>query len=188
MNYSKKLLQSEIDTLRGKYIKNIFYYTDYEGYSTFKQLSNEIVEIPLLGILLETLSGDFLNIISFDYAPYYDLGGIRVFQDDSLVKAQGRPNQITKSIWSGYSKKKIVKGEIIESSYKTSNELLIIPFGIKLFFEGGEIIYIMNLSVEGFIEEDKIYDLCRGGEELLLFLNNDIFQRHKTLKDNFFVI
>lgn len=183
MHYKKEIFQAEADSLIGESIKNVFYYTEYEGYEIFKQLSDEIVEVFLLGILLETSSGNYYNIISHDYAPYYGLGGIQIFRNESLRTSQGRPNQINEVFWNCFRKKQITNAITIESHYKKAGEELTIPFGLKIIFEGEEECYIMNMSIEGFIEDGKIYDFCRGGG-LVLFAGKDAFTRSYMLDDD----
>lgn len=187
MDYKRKILQSEMDSLLGESINNVFYYTEYEGYDVFQQLSNETVEVPFLGILLETSSDRFYNITSYDYAPYYDLGGIRVFRDESLQTPQGRPSQFNEAFWNRFHKKKITNVSIIENYYKKAEENISVPFGLKLVFEGGEECYIMNLSIEGFIEDSQLYDFCRGGE-LVLFSGKSTFDKYSIMKENTFHI
>src|SRR5690554_311633 len=187
MNYKRKKLQTELDSLLGESINNVFYFTEYEGYDVFQQLSHETVEVPLLGILLETSSERFYNIISYDYAPYYNLGGVHVFRDEFLKTPQGRPNQINEVFWNDFRKKKITNIFIIENFHKKSEEEISIPFGLNLVFEGGEECFIMNLSIEGFIESNQSYDFCRGGE-LVLLSGRNTYDKYPILKENMFYI
>lgn len=187
MNYKREKLQKEITTLIGESIKNVFYYDEFEGYETFKQLSEEVIEVPLLGILLETSLGEFYNIISYDYSPYYELGGIRIFRDKDFVTPQGRPNKINDVFWRNFREKTITEIDILESYYSKNEKKWAIPFGIKFSFNQGTECYITNMGIEGFSEEKNIYDLCRGGE-LVMFAGKNVFDKYSIMKENHFEI
>ncbi len=187
MDYSEKNLKVNLNLLIGKTIKNLFYHTNYEGYISFHELKDEVIEIPLLGVLLETTSHEFYNISSYDYAPYYGLEGLRFFQDIDLVTPHGRPSQINKSFWIRFKNKKIIDVIIINNYYKNSEENIIIPFGIKLIFEGNEECYITSLTLESFIDDKKKYEISHGGG-IVLFSNSKILKKHINFELNTFYI
>lgn len=187
MIYVKKNLQKELDSLLGESIKNVYYHLEYEGSKVFTQLSDRIVDVPFFGILLETSSGSFYNIISFDYAPYYDLGGLRVFQIDSLESHKGIPNQINAVFWEQFKNKKIIEVTIIENFYKKDNEQLVVPFGIKLLFKKGKVCHIFNLCIHGYDEDANLYIFYRG-EDVVLFSDENLLEKHEILKENTFFI
>lgn len=186
MKYRKEILEEAIAPLLGQKIVNIFYYTEYEGYEVYQQLSTDITEVPCLGILIETSSNQFYNIISYDYSPYYLLGGIRVFRDNDFKTPQGRPNQINTTFWDRYRFKEISNVVVIENYYKKGKEEISIPFGIKLIFEDEEC-YILNLIIEGFIQDNQSYDFSRGGE-LVLFSGKNTLDKYSILKESTFHI
>lgn len=186
MVYDKALMESEINTLLGEELENVFYYKEYEGYTTFNYLADDLVEVPLLGILLHTSSDHFFNIISSDYYPYYGLGGVRVFQNEFFREPRGRPGHILESSWNKYTSRKIIKAEIVESFYTKANQRIIVPFGLKLTFEEGEVLHIMNLTIEDFIPDEYRYVFSRGGEELVIFFSSQSFEKHEILKINTF--
>lgn len=188
LKYDKALMEAEISSFLGEEIKDIYYYKEHEGYTTFSQLADELVEVPLLGILLHTSSDHFFNIVSSDYYPYYGLGGIRVFQNQSFQEPRGRPNHISEANWRKYSSHKITKAEVIETFYRKSLQTIVVPFGIKVTFEGGEELHITNLTIEGFVPDKQLYSFSRGGEELVIFFNSKSLEKHEILKMHCFEI
>lgn len=187
MDYNMDILKAELDSLIGKAIKNAYYFSDYENYEVFDQMPHEIVEIPLLGMLVETNSNELYNIISLDYSPYYGLGGVRLFRSESLTKPQGRPNQITESFWGPFRDKLIKETEIIETRYKTSEMEIAIPFAIKLTFSEDKVCYIANISVDGFEKSTNKYEFSRG-DGLGLIAGDEIFDQYEILKQDTFYI
>lgn len=187
MIYDAKILQTEVNSLIGESIEDVFYHTDYDGFETFKNLENEIVEVPLLGVLLRTSSGNYYNIISYDYAPYYDLGGVRVFRERTFKSPYDRPSQINEIFWRNIKNRKILSVYVIENYYKKLRELITVPFGLKINFDNEEQCYILNMTIENFIKEHNLYEFCRGGE-LVLMSGNDTFNKYPNIKENIFNI
>jgi hypothetical protein len=186
MEYNEKELKIKLNSLVGETIKSVFYQTNDEENNMFYNLRDEVIEVPLLGILLETKSNKLYNIINYDYVPYYGLEGILFFYDENLISPNERPNQINESFWNRFKNKKIINISIINSFYKISNKKRVIPLGIKLNFESNEECYIMNLTLESFISDKKKYEISHGGG-LVIFSNRKIFEKHINLKSQDFL-
>lgn len=184
MRYDIELYQIELDALIGEVIENVFFHINYEDSpdTSFKQLSSEVIEVLRGNILIETKSGLFFRIIETDYSKNLDLGGL-CFEKAKKLIPEERPNQINEPFWGNFSDKKIVNSEIFEDKHLVNSQLMTIPLGIKLNFEGDSTLFIMNLCIEKFIESKGLYKFLKG-EEIVLFNNENIFNKHKTLEEN----
>ena len=180
MRYNREALEAKVvDSLIGEKLKEVYYDIDYEGFIPFFQLFPNVQEIPTSAILIETDSGKFISVISTDYAPYYGyLSGIDISVD--IKKSYNRPSHITENAWSAFSNRRILEVAIIESSTVVDNNRIVLPFGLKLKFEEENTLYIFDLGIEDYIEEEGLYELRVGGA-LTIFFNEEAVKGHSVL-------
>ena len=169
MKYEKKILESVLDCLLEEVIKEIYYYSNYEGYQVFDQLPLNVQHVPLLGIRIETQTGICLNIIGTDYSPYYGLGGIDALINDKLENP--RPKNIDKSVYVDYRNAKIISYSIYETVYQVDFDNIKVPFGIRLNFENELSLFIVNMGIESYDAENKILEFSHGGDDLTILFN-----------------
>lgn len=182
MEYKKERLQRELNNLIGEEIQSVFYYNEYEGYTTYSQLSDKVVQLPLAGMRLLTKTNNHYKVSEMDYSPYYSLGGVSFFKEDNAKIPEGIPEQTSTMFWASYKNKKIVNLEIIENHHQLNAKKITIPFGIVITFEDLLKCYIFNVSIEGFNDSKGVYQIIRG-QELVLFNDNSISDYKFLLED-----
>ncbi len=139
-------------------------------------------------LLLKTVGGLFFNVTTREYYDSDDLAGITVFQNDTLVDPCGRPEHIRDPQWIPYSGEKITHLEIVEDFYVKDLTKYAVPLGIRLSFSEGRCLYILNVGIHAYNQENKLYQLYRGGESLTLFFSEETVKNHGLLVGNTFLI
>jgi hypothetical protein len=200
--YRRDELQQRLNLLVGDSIKNVFYHLTYEGYKSFLQLQDEAQQTLLVGLLLEMVSGKVYGIHGLNYSYNGDyqhtLEGIHVEQikEDLNIDSLTISNHIFDKPWKGYREKRIKEISIYEITTKEEfvdrktfkliekeGNTFKTPSGIKLEFEDQNTLYMFNMEISSYSEENDTYNFVWGTEEVTIVFGNKAFRKHLIPED-----